>query len=306
MKTLKTKFLKIPFLNSPHYSSSTWDPYRAVNPSPSGKTQPSVQKYRTIWISDTHLGTKGCKAEFLLDFLHHNDCETLYLVGDIVDGWQIKRSWFWQQSHNDVIQKILNKAHNGTKVIYVPGNHDEAMREFTDMQFGGILVEKEWIHQTADGRRFLVIHGDEFDGVVKFAKWLAILGDWSYQWVLQLNTHLNKIRKWLGMPYWSLSAFLKYKVKNAVAFIDQFEVALANVAKQRNLDGVVCGHIHHPEIRDLGGVLYCNDGDWVESCSALVEQFNGHLEIVRWTEVRGKDHTEKIQPNQDKAVATVV
>jgi len=243
-------------------------------------------KYRTIWISDIHLGTRGCQADMLLEFLRHTESDTLYLVGDIVDGWQIKRSWYWQQSHNDVIQKLLRKARKGTRVIYVPGNHDEALRDFSDMHFGGVEVQTEAIHETADGKRLLVTHGDHFDGIVSYAKWLALLGDVAYGLALRLNTWFNAARRRMGLPYWSLSAYLKNQVKNAVSFISSYEAAIATEARRRQVDGVVCGHIHHPELREIDGILYCNDGDWVESCTALVEHFDGRLEILRWAEWR--------------------
>ncbi len=241
--------------------------------------------YRTIWISDIHLGTRGCKAEFLLDFLKHTKAEQIYLVGDIVDGWRLKRSWYWPQSHNDVVQKLLRKARKGTRVVFIPGNHDEAARQFAGLQFGGIDMRRECIHETADGKRLLVIHGDEFDVIVRYAKWIALLGDWTYNFLLIANNYFNAARKQFGFPYWSLSAYLKHKVKNAVEYISQFEDAVANVARQRGLDGVVCGHIHHAEMRDIDGVLYCNDGDWVESCTALVEHFDGRLELLYWAEL---------------------
>jgi len=240
------------------------------------------RRYRTIWISDVHLGTRGSKADDLLDFLKNTESETLYLVGDIVDGWRLRRSWYWPQSHNDVVQKLLRKARKGTRVVFVPGNHDEFAREYHGFLFGDIHVATSAIHETADGRRLLVLHGDAFDGVVKHAKWLAHLGDWAYTLALGLNTGLASIRRRLGLPYWSLSAYLKHKVKNAVQFIANFEVAMAEEARRNAADGVVCGHIHHAELRDLDGVLYCNDGDWVESCTALVEHFDGSLEILYW------------------------
>lgn len=243
-------------------------------------------RYRTIWISDIHLGTRGCKADLLLEFLKHTESDTLYLVGDIVDGWRLKRSWYWHQSHNDVVQKLLRKARKGTTVIYVPGNHDEALRDYTELQFGGVTVQMEAIHQTADGRRFLVTHGDHFDGIVTCAKWLALLGDAAYGFALNLNTWFNHLRRRMGLPYWSLSAYLKHKVKNAVEFISDYEHAIAEEARRRHVDGVVCGHIHHAEIRDIDGILYCNDGDWVESCTALVEHFDGQLEILHWASLR--------------------
>jgi len=237
-------------------------------------------RYRAIWISDIHLGTRGCKADYLLEFLRHSESEYLYLVGDIIDGWQLKRAWFWAQSHNDVVQKVLRKARKGTKVIYIPGNHDEALRDYTDMQFGGITVLSEAVHETADGKRLLVMHGDQFDGIVKYARWLAVLGDSAYNVALAMNHWLNLVRRRLGQPYWSLSAYLKHKVKNAVQYISDFELAVAAEAARRGVDGVVCGHIHKAEMRRIGQMLYCNDGDWVESCTALVEFDNGNLEIL--------------------------
>ena len=242
--------------------------------------------YRTIWLSDIHLGTRGCKADLLLEFLRHTESDTLYLVGDIIDGWRLRRSVYWNQSHNDVVQKLLRKARKGTEVIYIPGNHDEAMRDYVDMQFGGVSVVAEAHHRTADGRELLVIHGDLFDGVMRYARWLAHLGDGAYTFALALNNWLNHVRLRLGLPYWSLSAYLKHRVKNAVAFISDYETAIAAEARRRGVHGVVCGHIHHAEIREIDGIMYANDGDWVESCTALVEHFDGRLEILRWAELR--------------------
>ncbi len=242
----------------------------------------TTRQYRTIWISDIHLGTRGCKAEYLLDFLRCNNARTIYLAGDIIDGWRLRRSWYWPDSYNDIVQEMLRKVRNGTRVIYVPGNHDEWLRDYVSLHFGGIEVVEEAIHVTADGRRLLVIHGDWFDLVVKHARWLALLGDGAYTLALWTNNHFNRVRRWLGYDYWSLSALLKLKVKNAVQYIGSFADALANEARRRQLDGIVCGHIHHAEIRELDGVLYCNDGDWVESCTALTEDFDGHLAIVHW------------------------
>jgi UDP-2,3-diacylglucosamine pyrophosphatase LpxH len=242
----------------------------------------AARRFRTIWISDIHLGTRGCQAELLLDFLKHTESDSLYLVGDIIDGWRLKKSWYWVQSHNDVIQKVLRKARKGTRVIYVPGNHDEALRDYTPIRLGGVRVTDEPVHETADGRRFLVIHGDQFDAVVRYAKWLAFLGDYAYNAALAINVWFNALRRRLGLPYWSLSAFLKQKVKNAVEYVGRFETAVAEEARRRRVDGVICGHIHKAEIRDFDGVLYCNDGDWVESCTALVEHADGRLEILDW------------------------
>jgi len=243
-------------------------------------------QYRTIWISDIHLGTRGCKADFLLDFLRSTESEYLYLVGDIFDGWRLKRSWYWPQTHNDVVQKLLRKARKGTKLIYVPGNHDELLRSYIGKHFGGVEVIKDTIHVTAAGKRLLVLHGDEFDGIVKYARWLALLGDWSYTVAIELNHWLNLMRRRLGLPNWSLSSYLKHRVKNAVKLIENYEEAVAAEARNRRVDGIVCGHIHHAEIRQIGEVLYCNDGDWVESCTALVEHLDGRLEILNWAEVR--------------------
>ena len=245
-----------------------------------------VRHYRAIWISDIHLGTSGCKAEFLLDFLRVNESDQLYLVGDIVDGWQLKRGWYWKQSHNDVVQKVLRKARKGTKVTYIVGNHDEVLREFLGLRFGEILIENEAVHELRDGRRLWVTHGDLFDGVIQYAKWLAYLGDTAYTVALKVNYHFNYLRHKMGMSYWSLSQYLKHRVKNAVSFITAFEEALTTEARRRGYDGVVCGHIHRPEIREIDGTLYCNDGDWVESLSALVETHEGELKLVYWAHRR--------------------
>ncbi|MBJ7415788.1 MAG: UDP-2,3-diacylglucosamine diphosphatase [Niveispirillum sp.] len=244
-----------------------------------------VLRYRAIWLSDIHLGTRGCQADMLLDFLKHTESDVLYLVGDIVDGWRLKKSWYWPQSHNDVVQKILRRARKGAQVFMIPGNHDEAFRDYIGLQFGGVTILEDTIHTAADGKRYLVIHGDQFDAVVRYAKWLAFVGDTAYTFLLWLNTLLNKARRKLGFPYWSLSAYLKHKTKKAVEFIGDYETALTDEARRRQVDGVICGHIHHAEIRDMDGVLYVNDGDWVESCTALVEHPDGRLEILRWADI---------------------
>jgi UDP-2,3-diacylglucosamine pyrophosphatase LpxH len=224
----------------------------------------------------------------LLDFLRHTESDYLYLVGDIVDGWQLKKRWFWPQPHNDVVQKILRRARKGTDVFFIAGNHDEFARDFCGLQFGGVLVTDQIIHETASGQRLLVVHGDKYDAVMSYAKWLAYLGDAAYDLALLLNRIFNHIRRRLGFSYWSLSAYLKHKVKNAVSYIGAFEHFLAEEAKRQGADGVVCGHIHHAEIRMIGPVMYCNDGDWVESCTALVEDMTGQLSIIRWTEDRDR------------------
>jgi len=244
----------------------------------------SRRRYRTVWISDLHLGTPGCQAQALLDFLRHTECETLFLVGDIIDGWQLRRQWYWPQAHNDVIQKLLRKARKGTRVIFIPGNHDEFARRYVGHNFGGIDVAEEWTHQTADGRMLWVTHGDLFDGVIQCAKWLAHVGDSLYEFTLRLNRHLNSLRARMGLPYWSLSKYLKLKVKRAVSYVGDFEAALAREARKRGAHGVVCGHIHHAEMREIDGILYVNDGDWVESLTALAEHADGRLEIIDWSE----------------------
>lgn len=243
------------------------------------------QRFRTIWISDVHLGTAGCQAQKLLEFLRETESDKLYLVGDIIDGWQLKRRWYWAQAHNDVVQAVLKKAKQGTEVIFVPGNHDEAIRQYIDLDFGGIHVRDELIHTTAAGKRMLVLHGDRFDGVIACAKWLAYVGDNLYTVTLKCNHWLNRWRARAGLPYWSLSQYLKLKVKNAVSYISSFENALAAEARRHGLDGVICGHIHKPEMRDIDGIQYCNDGDWVESLSALVEDHTGVLRLVNWQEI---------------------
>ncbi|TVR83319.1 MAG: UDP-2,3-diacylglucosamine diphosphatase [Rhodospirillales bacterium] len=242
-------------------------------------------RFRTIWISDVHLGTRGSNTELLLDFLRRTDSDYLYLVGDIVDIWRMRKAWYWDQSHNDVIQKILRKARKGTRVIYIPGNHDESFRDFTRHRFGRVAVLDEAFHITADGKRFLVMHGDQFDGIVKYAKWLAFVGDTAYNVALNFNTWFNRVRRRLGFSYWSLSAYLKHKVKNAVEYISNYETAVVAEARRRGADGVICGHIHTAEIRDIDGITYCNDGDWVESCTALVEHVDGRLEILYWSKL---------------------
>jgi UDP-2,3-diacylglucosamine pyrophosphatase LpxH len=243
---------------------------------------PERAKYRAVFISDLHLGTPGCQAKELLAFLKSHPSQYLYLVGDIIDGWQLRRKWHWPQAHNDVVQKILKKARKGCKVAFVPGNHDEFVRQFDGQHFGGVVVRNEAVHTTADGRRLWVVHGDYFDSVIQCAKWLAYLGDNLYELSLRINRHYNALRSRMGKPYWSLSQYLKDKVKKAVSFINDFEVAVAAEARKRGYQGVVCGHIHRAEMREIDGTLYCNDGDWVESLTALVEHFDGRLEIVHW------------------------
>ena len=253
-----------------------------VNDAHDGTDDPERSRYRAVFISDVHLGTPGCQAAALLDFLKHHPSDTLYLVGDIIDGWQLRRKWFWPQAHNDVVQKLLRRSRKGCRVVFVPGNHDEFARQFDGQRFGGIEVLNETVHTLVDGRRLWVVHGDHFDGVIQCAKWLAYVGDNLYGVTLTLNRHLNTLRQRMGMPYWSLSQYLKHKVKRAVNHVIDFERAVAAEARQRGFHGVVCGHIHRPEMRTIDGTLYVNDGDWVESLSALVEHLDGRLELLHW------------------------
>jgi UDP-2,3-diacylglucosamine pyrophosphatase LpxH len=259
-------------------------------------------RYRTIFISDTHLGTRGCRTDFLADFLARVRCEKLYLVGDIIDGWRLRKSWYWDDLHDEVLRLLLGHARAGAEVVYIPGNHDELFRDWLPLglEIAGVRLVRDAEHLTADGRRLLVIHGDEFDSVVRYAKFLALLGDRAYTAALVVNRWFNALRRRMGYPYRSLSVWLKRQVKEAVKAIDRFEVALAGEARRRGLDGVVCGHIHHAEMREVAGVLYVNDGDWVESCTALVEHFDGRLELLDWASLSGRSFHE---PRRTAAVA---
>jgi UDP-2,3-diacylglucosamine pyrophosphatase LpxH len=248
--------------------------------------------YRSIFISDVHLGFKGCQADLLLDFLRSTRCQYLFLIGDIVDVWNMRNGLYWPQSHNDVIRTILGKAKHGTRVVFIPGNHDEIFREYDGVRFGNLSIHNKYIHVTADERRLLLLHGDEFDSVVQCSPWLAHLGSYAYGFLLRMNRSVNAVRKGFGYRYWSLAAFLKHKVKNAVSYIGNFETAVARSAGKHGVDGLVCGHIHRPEIREIEGVLYCNDGDWVESCSALVEHRDGRLQLLDWDAVTEKKPSE--------------
>jgi UDP-2,3-diacylglucosamine pyrophosphatase LpxH len=241
------------------------------------------RRVRTLFLSDIHLGTRGCQAEKLLDFLRHYEADTIYLVGDTVDGWQLKSAWYWPQLHNDVVQKLLRQARKGVRLFYIPGNHDEFLRDYYGTHFGGIEVLEDAVHLSADGKRYLVVHGDLFDVIIRHARWLALLGSNAYDLAIWVNTYFNTIRRAFGLTYWSLSKWAKLKVKNAMAFIGEYECTLAAEARRRGgIDGVICGHIHHAVIRDDLGIRYINCGDWVESCTAVVEDFNGQFEIVWW------------------------
>jgi UDP-2,3-diacylglucosamine pyrophosphatase LpxH len=242
----------------------------------------AARHYRAIFISDMHLGTKRAQTAALLEFLRSTESDQLYLVGDFIDNWSLRKNWYWDQLHNDVVQKLLRKARKGTKLVYIPGNHDENFRDFLNLRFGRVAVLEETVHVTASGKRYLVLHGDKFDGVVRFAPWLAKLGDTAYEVSMELNGAINRIRRFFRMPYWSLSAYLKNRVKRAVEFISRFEEAVVREARQRRCEGVICGHIHTPDDRMIDGIHYLNDGDWVESCTALVEHQDGTFEILNW------------------------
>lgn len=244
----------------------------------------SRRQYRTIWISDVHLGTRGCNAEMLIDFLDHVDSEKMYLVGDIIDGWRLKKRFYWPAAHNDVVWRLLKRAKRGAEVIYIPGNHDEVVRQFCGLDFGGVAIRRNDVHETADGRRLLVLHGDEFDAITLSHRWLAHVGDVAYELMMALNRWVNAYRRFFNLPYWSLSKHAKAKVKNAVEFISHYEEVVAQAAVHRAVDGVVCGHIHTAEYREIHGVQYYNDGDWVEGCTALVEHFDGRMEVLHWAD----------------------
>ncbi|MEA3404755.1 MAG: UDP-2,3-diacylglucosamine diphosphatase [Pseudomonadota bacterium] len=250
-----------------------------------------VHHYRSIFISDIHLGSKGAKAELLADFLKYHHCDKLYLVGDIIDGWRLKKRIYWPQTHTNVIRRILTKAKRGTDVIYVTGNHDEFLRRYSGVDLGNIVLTDQAEHTALNGKTYLVIHGDKYDSVVQTQKWLAIIGDWGYETLVIVNRHFNRLRRKFGMGYWSLSTYIKQKVKTAVSFISAYEEAVVKDCHEQGFQGVICGHIHHPEIRDIEGVEYYNCGDWVESCTAIVENQNGEMKLLKWVDI---DHqTEK-------------
>jgi len=261
------------------------------------------QNYRAVFISDVHLGSRGCRANYLVDFLKSTKCEYLYLVGDIVDLWSMQKSMYWPQAHNDVVRAILKKAKQGTKVIYVPGNHDGFLRDHVGAEFGKVTITREAIHETVDGRRLLVLHGDEFDKVVTCGRMMEWVGCVAYDFLIWLNRAVNFIRRRFGMNYWSLAGFLKHRVKNAVKHIERFENAVAYEAKRRGVDGVVCGHVHRPQLAEINGVLYCNDGDWIENCTTLVEGHDGRIELLHWSDAR---HTLKDVTSEEFPVAARV
>jgi UDP-2,3-diacylglucosamine pyrophosphatase LpxH len=239
---------------------------------------------RAIFLSDIHLGTRACQAQRLLEFLRHYDSDYLFLVGDILDFWAMgRRGVYWSGEMNTFVQKVLKRARHGTQVVLVPGNHDEALREYLDSSFGDIRLYQEYEHTAADGKRYLLLHGDQFDVVTKYHKWLALLGDHSYAFVVRLNILLSWVRRQLGIPgYWSLAGYAKRKVKSAVSFIYDFEESVVRNVKDKGLDGVICGHIHAATIKQIDGITYINCGDWVDSCTAIVEHHDGAMELVDW------------------------
>lgn len=247
--------------------------------------QQETRHVKALFISDVHLGMRTIRVEQLINFLRAYDAETIYLVGDIIDGWRLQKSWYWPESYNLLAQKLLRKARKGARIVYLPGNHDEFLRDYLGTHFGGIEIVDRVIHHAADGKQYLVIHGDQFDVVVRHAKWLAHVGDWAYNSALRINILVNWVRRKLGLNYWSLSAWAKHKVKNAVSFIGRYEEALAHEAKETGVDGVICGHIHHADMHDTYGTRYINTGDWVESCTAIVENHDGQFELIRWTDM---------------------
>ena len=242
-----------------------------------------MPRVRTVFLSDIHLGTRACQAERLLDFLREHPAEKLFLIGDIIDFWSMSRSIHWSAMQNTVVQKVLRRARHGEEVIFIPGNHDEALRDYVGVIFGDIRVEREWVHETADGRKFLLVHGDEFDQVTRYHKWIAVLGDIGYNLLVRINLWLSWCRRKLGISgYWSLAGYAKRKVKSALEFIFDFEQSVIHAARTRGLDGVVCGHIHWAALREVDGLTYMNCGDWVDSCTAIVVHLDGRLELIQW------------------------
>ena len=266
------------------------------------KSKGKILNYRSIFISDVHLGHRKSAANKLLEFYKHSRSENLYLVGDIIDIWALKTKFYWPQEHNDVIQKTLRKARHGTKVKYIVGNHDDIFRKFLPLHFGDIEVVNKAIHVSTDDKKYIVVHGDAWDGVMKYAKWLSKLGSIAYELLLKINIVINFVRKLRGKNYWSLAKFLKYKVKNAVKYIGEYEKTVSNYAKKKKFDGIICGHIHHAEDRDFNGVNYLNCGDWVESCTALAEKYDGTFEIIYWDTKR----KEYISEDKDKDKFTYI
>lgn len=254
----------------------------------------AVERVKALFISDVHLGTRGSQALPLLEFLKHYDTKTIFLVGDIIDGWRLKAGWHWPAPHNVVLQKLLRKARKGARIIYIPGNHDEFLRAYVGENFGGVEIAEEAVYELQDGRKALVLHGDKFDTVVRNMKWLAHLGDWAYDLAIFINRYLNFVRRKLGMPYWSFSAAAKAKVKRAVNFISAFEDAVVADARRQGAEVVICGHIHHAAQRQIGAICYMNCGDWVESRTAIAEHFDGRLELIRWDRAKALSEANSV------------
>ncbi len=278
--------------------AETWSRYPAGNEKPlqsdPQRADPVTTRVRTLFLSDIHLGTRACQADKLLGFLKEYECENLFLVGDIIDFWAMSRSVYWPASHNTIVQKVLKKARHNTKVFLIPGNHDELLREHVDSNFGDVLLVREYVHTTADGKKFLLLHGDEYDQVTALHRWVSVLGDISYSFLIHLNRGLSWLRRKFGISgHWSLADYAKRNVLKAVSFISDFETAVARTAAQRGLDGVICGHIHTAALRRIENVTYINCGDWVDSCTAVVEHMDGRMELVRWeTQARAVNDTE--------------
>ena len=264
------------------------------------------RKFRTLFISDVHLGSKAARADFLLDFMRHHESETIILVGDIIDGWRLKRNWYWPQVFNDVVQKMLRKARKGTRIVYIPGNHDEFLRDFPGKHFGGVEVAERMIFEAGDGRKYLIIHGDEFDVVVRHARIVAYLGDWAYDAAIAINQVLAAVRRKLGLPYWSFSAWAKLQVKHAVNFIGEFQRVVVDEARRNEVDGVICGHIHHAVMEDMDGIRYINTGDWVESCTAIAEHFDGTFELITWQKIENADEASPEDTSDDVDLSAIL
>jgi len=257
--------------------------------------------YRSVWISDAHLCCKDAQAECLYDFLDSMRCENLYLVGDIIDIWALRRKWYWPNEYNDVIHKLLKFARRGSRVVFIPGNHDDLFRSYVGYNFGGIEVALNAIHETLEGKRYLIVHGDEFDTVVQYNSWLSHLGSWAYGHLITLNRLVDVIRRRLGKPHWSLSGAVKRRVKKAIKLVNRFETLLSEAAHRHNVDGVICGHIHQPAMYEIDGVHYCNTGDWVESCTAVVEDERGRMSLLEWR----PEYDAKMPSNKPRPQSTI-
>ena len=240
--------------------------------------------YRSVWISDAHLCSPDSQSDMLQSFLDSIRCDYLYMVGDMIDVWALRNKWHWPRQYNEVVHKLLKRSRKGAKIIYIPGNHDEFFRDFVGYTFGDVEIRLQSFHTTADGRRFLVIHGDEFDTIVRFKPWLSHLGNWAYRHLITMNRAVNYVRRLFGWPYWSFSRAMARKVGGAVRHLRNYEELLTRAARRRNADGVICGHSHKPDMREINGVLYCNTGDWMHHCTALVEHEDGRLEMIWWAD----------------------